>query len=204
MVDYTLGLSEWLPPCTHRLVGQPTPVAVILLPQNQDDYEQRSVQSVCRLQIDYSEQGIVDEGLARPPRTQAKPPSVAEARCCPLVIIPRRLSYHRRWALAPLSASAWLFLALFLVLVKDSWFCPWSLVLALVFSSLRLSLERRLDKTSLACRRQHSLPERIACTVLGRTPPACPSQSLSSCRFAPGQPIALHTHTHTNSGKHPP
>lgn len=53
-------------------------------------------------------------------------------------------------------------------------------------------------------RRQHSLPERIACTVLGRPPPACPPQSLSSCRFAPGQPICLHTHTHTNSGRHPP
>lgn len=52
-------------------------------------------------------------------------------------------------------------------------------------------------------RRQHSLPERIACTVLARPPPACPSQSLSSCRFAPGQPIRLHTHTHTNSGRHP-
>jgi len=65
----------------------------------QDD--QRSVQSVCRLQIDCTEQGRVDEGLARGPRSQAKPPSVAEARCCPLVIIPRRLSYHRRWALAP-------------------------------------------------------------------------------------------------------
>lgn len=106
------------------------------------------------------------------------------------------------WALAP-SASAWLFLESSpssLVLVKGLR----GLGQALVFSSLPPPSATTTGPDIPRLRRQHSLPERIACTVLGRPPPACPSQSLSSCRFAPGQPICLHTHTHTNSGRHPP
>lgn len=133
-------------PCPAR---QPSPLSPSSSSSSSPEGDQRSVQSVCRLQIDCTEQGRVDEGLARvrgphrSPGSQAKPPSVAEARCCPLVIIPRRLSYHRMWALAP-SASAWLFLALFLVLVKGlrgrgRLFFPPS------------PLQRRLDQTSLAC-----------------------------------------------------
>lgn len=120
MVDYTWGLDGFLSPATLPCAPAITPVAVILLLSGSSQDDQRSVQSVCRWQIDCTEQGTVGEGLARVrgphrvPGSQAKPPSVAEARCCPLVIIPRRLSYHRRWALAP-SASA----SLLLVLVKD-------------------------------------------------------------------------------------
>lgn len=112
------------------------------------------------------------------------------------------------WALAP-SASAWQdgcsspsswssrsrdFV------VRGFWFWSW---LSSFLPSLPLSATTTGPDIP-RLRRQHSLPERIACTVLGRPPPACPPQSLSSCRFAPGQPICLHTHTHTNSGRHPP
>jgi hypothetical protein len=127
------------------------------------------------------------------PGYQTKPPSVAEARCCPLVIIPRRLSYHTAGGPLP-PRSAWS--------RKPSWFWFW--ISSFLPFPLSLPLERRrLDKTSPALCRQPSLPGRIACTALARPPPACPPQSLSSCRFAPGQPTALHTHTHTNRRQTP-
>lgn len=111
------------------------------------------------------------------------------------------------WALAP-SASAWLLLES----SPSSW-SPWSRDFVVLGSASgsgsRLFFPPSLSATTTGpdiprLRRHLSLPEHIACTVLARTPPACPSQSLSSCRFAPGQPIRLHTHTHTNSGRHPP
>lgn len=195
MVDYNLGLDGFLSPASLPCAPTMTPVAVILLLPGSSQGDQRSVQSVCRLQIDCTEQGTVGEGLARVrgphrvPGSQAKPPSVAEARCCPLVIIPRRLSYHRRWALAP-SASA----SLLLVLVQDSWFWFWfwALALALVFSSLPLSATTTGPDIP-RLRRQHSLPG--AHSMHGIGPPAsCMPFSVALVLSICSRPAQLPTH----------